>query len=474
MSSTDLVALLPMIVLAATPLIILSGVIVTRSHGLTLGITLAGMAGTVATIPIADEVAPRTATILLRVDGFALFFTGLFAVTTAVVALLAREYLDKREVAREEFYALIALATLGSAILAAARHFGSLFLGLELLSVSLYGLVAYLRQSQRDIEAGLKYLILAAAASAFLIFGVALIYAATGSLAFETLAALGQAGEPSRLVVTGAGMVVVGAGFKLALVPFHLWAADVYQGAPAPATAFVTTVSKGGMLAAVLRILEVVGGPTGPLFWILGGIAILSMILGNLLALYQNNVKRLLAYSSIAQLGYIFVAALAVDELGVRAATYYLVAYTVTILGAFGIVSLLSTEAGEPAEIEDYRGLFWRRPGVAAVFSVMLLSLAGIPLTAGFLGKLYLLLAGVGSGLWWLALSLAIGSAIGIFYYLRVIVAMFRRTDGAERTGAMADRIPAVGQGVLGVLVAALVVLGVYPTPLVALMQAML
>lgn len=473
MTLTDLVALLPMIMLAITPLVILTGVIFTRSHLLTLGITLAGTVASVATIPVAMDAAPQMATALLQVDGFALFFTGLFAVTTAVVALLAWDYLEKREVAREEFYALITLGALGSAVLATAAHFASLFLGLELLSVSLYGLIAYLRESNTDIEAGLKYLILAAAASAFLIFGIALIYASTGSLELEVLAGLGPTGDPPALIGAGVALVVVGAGFKLALVPFHLWAADVYQGAPAPATAFVTTVSKGGMLAVVLRIIQIVGETQGELFWIVGGIAILSMIVGNLLALLQTNVKRLLAYSSIAQLGYIFVAALAVGDLGVRAATYYLVAYTVTILGAFGVVSLLSTEAGEPEAIADYRGLFWRRPGLAAVFSVMLLSLAGIPLTAGFLGKLYLLLAGIGSGLWWLAVALAAGSSIGIFYYLRVIVAMFSEIEEGEPRGAVADRMHPVGHWVLGALTVVLVFLGVYPMPLVALMAGM-
>jgi NADH-quinone oxidoreductase subunit N len=472
MTWMDAAAILPLWVLAGTSLVILLEVCVRRHHGLAFGTTVAGLVGTAATIPVSLGMAPRRVTALLAVDTFALFFIGFFAVVSAIVAIFAWDYLDRRDVAREEFYALLLIGTLGSSVLACSTHFASFFLGLEILSVSLYGLIAYLRHRRRDIEAGLKYLILAAAASAFLIFGIALLYAESGSLAFDGISAT-QSGESLfSLVTVGLTLVVVGVGFKLALVPFHVWTPDVYQGAPAPVTAFIATVSKGGVLAVLLRLLEYVTEPGGAILAVFAGIAIVSMIVGNLLALMQENLERLLAYSSIAHLGYLFTAALALGDTGARAAMYYLVAYSVTILGAFGIISLLSSSEGEPEYIDDYRGLFWERPGLAAVMAVMMFSLAGIPLTAGFLGKLYVLLAGIGGGVWGLAVALVIGSAIGLFYYLRVIVAMFSTPVAPADREFELRRIPAVGQVVLALLVVALVVLGVYPMPLLAVLQA--
>ncbi len=468
---TDMAALLPLWMLAASSLIILLAVCVRRHHGFTLAATLAGAVATVATIPTASGLAPREVTDLLQVDAFALLIVGFVAVATAIVAVLGWDYLRRREVAPEEFYALLVLGALGSAVLACAVHFASFFLGLEILSVSLYGLIAYLRGERRGLEAGLKYLILAAAASAFLVFGIALVYADHGSMAFETLAAAPESEAGYSLATVGLGLVVVGAAFKLALVPFHVWTPDVYQGAPAPVTAFVATVSKGGVLAVVLRLLEVATAPDGPVFWVIACIAVVSMLAGNLLALLQANFKRLLAYSSIAHLGYLFAAALAPGETGTHAAIYYLIAYGATILGAFAVVSLLADREGEPERVSDYRGLFWERPWLAAGLAVMLFSLAGIPLTAGFLGKLYVLLAGIGGDLWGLALALVIGSAIGLFYYLRVVVAMFSRPDPSEATGYRRRPISLAGRTILAVLTAAVVLLGVYPTPLLAVLE---
>lgn len=468
MTRTDLIALLPLIVLGATAVLVMLAIAWRRHHALAAGITVVGLGAALASLSPASSVAPRQVTPLLLVDGYTLFYSGLLCAGSLAVAILAYSYFAKRQGQNEELYLLLLLATLGSVVLVASIHFVSLFLGLELLSVSLYAMIAYARDSRQSLEAGIKYLILAAASSAFLLFGLALIYARTGSLELSAIAPL-LGGEGGLLAIAGLGLIVTGIGFKLALVPFHMWTPDVYAGAPAPVTAFVASVSKGGMFALVLRFFLAAGGRESSLFLVLSLIAILSMVVGNLLALLQDNVKKLLAYSSIAHLGYVLVALLAGGDLAVEAATYYLVAYFVTIIGAFGIIGALAGAGAEPVAMEDYRGLFWQRPWTAAVFTAILLSLAGIPLTAGFLGKFYVLAAGVDAALWLLVFALVINSALGLFYYLRVVVAMFSQ----QEAGAEAGRVPWPAGIVLAVLVVLLIWFGSYPAPLVRLIQAL-
>ena len=359
-------------------------------------------------------------------------------------------------------------------VLVASNHFVSFFLGLELLSVSLYGLIAYRRGHALGIEAGLKYLVLAGVSSAFLLFGMALVYAQLGTMDFAVISdKLTAEPAPGALLLTAFGLIIVGISFKLALVPFHLWTPDVYQGAPAPVTAFVATVSKGAMFALLLRYFAAVQVQAyGSLMLVFTIIAIASMFAGNLLALLQNNVKRLLAYSSIAHLGYLLVAFLASGPLAVEAVTYYLAAYFATMLGAFGIVTLLSNGERDAESIEDYRGLAWRRPWLAGAFTAMLLSLAGIPLTAGFMGKFYVLTAGVGSALWLLVIILVVTSAMGLFYYLRLLITMYQQPYPSSP--ADLPRVNLTGRAVLVVLTSALLWLGVYPSPAIALIQQML
>jgi len=275
------------------------------------------------------------------------------------------------------------------------------------------------------------------------------------------------------IVYAGMAMIIVGIGFKLAVVPFHMWTPDVYEGAPAPVTAFIATVSKGAVFALLLRYFTLVDVRlNGSLFLIFTVIAIASMFFGNLLALLQNNVKRILAYSSIAHFGYLLIAFLASKEYAFMAVSFYLSAYFVTTLGAFGIITVLSGSQREIDRIEDYLGMAFRRPWLSGVFIAMLLSLAGIPLTAGFIGKFYIAKAGIGSSLWLLVIMLVINSAIGLFYYLRVVVALFREPDGNEHSVAplkvsLADGIT------LAVLTILLLWIGVYPATLIELIQVL-
>ena len=474
MSAAALTALLPLLVLAGTVVLLMLAIAVFRHRTLSTAIVLTGLAVALLMILPASQVAPQPVTDLLLIDGYALFYIGLLLAAALVVAVLSHGYLGGQPGLREEYGLLLLLATLGSALLAASAHFASFFLGLEILSVSLYGLIAYPRHRERSLEAGVKYLILAAASSAFLLFGMALAYADQGTLAFQDLVLprVTFAARPlNPLYLAGLALMTVGLGFKLAIVPFHLWAADVYEGAAAPVTAFVATVSKGGVFALLIRFLTGIGHEAyRPIFVAIAALAIASMLAGNLLALLQRNVKRLLAYSSIAHLGYLLVAFLAGGSLGLAASTFYLVAYVVTTLAAFGVVTVLSTPDGDADDLELYQGLFWRRPGLAMVLAISLFSLAGMPLTAGFVGKLYLVAAGVGSALWLLVIVLAIGSAAGLYYYLRWIVVMYRQPGSASEPSP-GPALSWAGGAVLGLLLLTLVWLGVYPAPLLDLIE---
>ncbi|MGH9465905.1 MAG: NADH-quinone oxidoreductase subunit N [Terriglobales bacterium] len=460
-------ALWPLIALTATAVVAMVAIGIHRSHKLTLAITLIGLAITIWLLWPASHVAPVSVTPLVRMDGYALFFIGLVAGAAFVVALFAYDYLEKLEKRHEEFYVLLLIAALGAAVLAASSDFVSFFLSLEVLSISLYGLNAYPQGRPLPLEAAIKYLVLAASSAAFLLFGMALVYAATGTMSFAGLAGA-LPGASTVLVLPGVGLILVGIGFKLGLVPFHLWTPDVYQGAPAPVTAFIATASKAGIFAVLLRFFfETSGAPSGRLFLLLTILAVASMVGGNLLALRQSNVKRVLAYSSIAHMGYILVALEAASRSATMAAAavgFYFLAYFITTLGAFGIIAALSTSQGEPDGIEDYRGMFWRRPWLALVFTAMLLSLAGIPLTAGFLAKFYIVAAGAASSLWMLLLVLIITSVIGLYYYLRIVLALYSDAPAAPAAdGPLALPLARTGAWVLGVLLVALVWVGVYP-----------
>lgn len=465
----DLLAMLPLLVTAGTVLIALLGIAACRHHLAVALTAAAGYGAALLSLPVSASVAPRRVTALLVMDRYALFYTALILLASLAIALLSHAYLRNKPEQHEEYYVLLLLASLGAEVLVASRHVVSLFLGLELLSVSLYGLIAYLRTERRPMEAGLKYVILSAASSSFLLFGLAIMYFETGGLVFRDLAAALRAEEGVALALLGGlGLLLTGLGFTLAVVPFHMWTPDVYEGAPAPVTAFVATVSKGAVVAFLLRLfVEIDGHALASVWAALSLVAAASMILGNGLALLQENVKRLLAYSSIAHLGYLLVAFLASGPLGVEAVGYYLVAYFVTTLGAFGVVTVLSGSDRDADRLADYEGLFWRRPWLATVFTLMLLSLAGIPLTAGFIGKFYVIAAGVDSRLWALVVLFVLNSVVGLFYYLRVLRTMLAVPDEA----AAARPLPWTGGAVLAGLAVLLVWLGIYPDPLIAAIQ---
>ncbi len=476
--SADLLALLPLIAVAATVVAVLLTASLRASHRTVASMTLAGFVLALAALVLVAPQIPRTVTALLVIDGYALFYWALVLAAGIVVTLLSYGYLQPRPGNHAEYYLLLLLATLGAGILVASHHFASFFFGIELLSVPFFALIAYRVDEARPLEGGIKYLILAGVSSAFLLFGMALVYADFGTLQFAQLGArLATSGTPGDpWLIAGVVLTLVGIGFKLGVVPFHMWTPDVYQAAPAPVGGFIATVSKGAALALLLRYFADSGvGTQGTLALVLGVIAIASMLVGNLLALLQTNVKRLLAYSSIAHLGYMLVAFMAGGALAVESVAYYLVAYFITMLGAFGAITILSVNTHGPdiEELHDYRGLFWRRPWLAGSFTAMLLSLAGIPLTVGFIAKFYIVLAGVSSALWTPVFVLVVSSAIGLFYYLRVILTMFQASDQDMPTPDKPYRSPVTACLTLAALTACLIWLGVDPAALVHLVKSL-
>jgi NADH-quinone oxidoreductase subunit N len=473
MSLLELQALSPLLALTATILVVLMIISFSRSHRLVCVTTVIGLLVTLASVPCVIGIDPVQVTQLLVIDQFALLFITLISLVTIAVSLLAYGYFDGNSGQHEEFYLLLMLSALGAMVLVCCTHFASFLLGLELLSISLYALISYPTRGLIPLEAAVKYLILSGVASATLLMGAALVYAGLGTLSFEQLGSGGfhpEATAVQAYVVIGSAMLLTGLAFKLSLVPFHMWTPDVYEGAPAPVTAFVATISKGAIFALMVRFFVLTGAFEYQSILIgLSVFAIGSMLIGNLLALLQNNVKRMFAYSSIAHIGYLLVAFISGGisggmPLALEASIFFLVAYIATTLGAFGIVSILSSsdDSRDCDNLENYTGLFWRRPALAGVFSIVLFSLAGIPLTAGFIGKFYIVAAGVKGTLWLLMATLVVGSGIGLYYYLRVIFTMTLKSTPTESV-----RTPMAGGFVMLLVTAAILTLGVYPGPFI-------
>lgn len=473
MSLSEFVTLLPIVIPALTAVLVMGLIAVNRSHLHTALLALIGLGVSFMALILHAGTKPVAVTPLIIFDAYGAVYLGLILVAAGVTVVLSYGYLERFSGNREEYYLLLLLATAGAAVLTISNHFAALFLGFEILSVSLYALISYPNTAAAHVEAGIKYLILAAVSSAFLIFGMALVYADTGAMDFTRIIRLFQAAFPrqdSVLMLAGVAMILVGIGFKLALVPFHLWTPDVYQGAPAPVAGFVATVSKGSIMALMVRLFTPMDlHPGEPLYWALAAIAVLSMFAGNLLALLQTNVKRILAYSSIAHLGYVMVAFLSGGTLAKIAVAFYLSAYFITSLGVFGVVTVLSTPEKEAEQIDDYAGLFWRQPWLGGVFAAMLLSLAGIPITAGFTGKFYLVASGVEAARWVLVLTLVLTSTIGLFYYLRIVGALFARPSD---TSSLAPPLSISGCLMLGILVVFLLWLGMLPASFIHLIHS--
>ena len=473
----DLRPLLPMLVLAATAaIVIVLDLLPPRERKDHLGFVSA--LGVVLTLVMTywmtfaiggGELRGFRGMVVL--DPFALFFNIVIGYATGLVILFSMDYIRREGQEAGEFYILVLLSSLGMMLMASAGDLIIVFLGLETMSIALYVLTGFFRHRLEAGEASLKYFLMGAFASGFFLYGIALIFGATGSTNLDRIAnavAAGAGRDP--MLAIGFGLLLVGFGFKISAVPFHMWAPDAYEGAPTSITAFIATGSKAAAFASLLRVL-LTALRGAPLDWpmLMWGMAAITMSVGNVVALAQQNLKRMLAYSSIAHVGYMLVGVVAGGSLGNGAVLFYLLVYTFTTAGAFGAILLLERNGREAVQLADYGGLATRHPVLAVALSVFLLSLIGIPPTAGFVGKFYLFGAAVKSGYVWLAVIGVLNSAVAAYYYLRLIVFMYMR----EPEGAPTVLAPSFS-GALALVVAlwGVVQLGVAPGPLFDLAQA--
>jgi len=373
---------------------------------------------------------------MIRVDEFSVFFHVLICAISAVVILASFEYLDAQQIRGGEYYGLILFGTVGMVLMSSAVELVLIFIALEISSISTYILAGFRRRAATSAESAIKYFLLGSFATAFFLYGVALMFGATGSTSIYTISNALQSGQVSvngsavavsyGLAYVAVALMFVGIGFKVASAPFHIWTPDVYEGAPAPVVALMSTGPKAAAFAVLLRILFGAAGDTGKSwFWLVWISAALSMTLGNLGALLQNNVKRMLAYSSIAHAGYLLVAFAARRDIGVAAAIFYAASYAAMNVGAFAVVSHFARNGERYVNMEDYSGLGKRSPLLAATLSVFLLSLLGLPATGGFFAKFYVFNAAIKSDLIWLTVIGLINSAVASYYYLRLIVVMY-------------------------------------------------
>src|SRR6202045_4522756 len=403
---------------------------------------------------------------MVRVECFSVFFHPLVIAIAAVVILSSFEYLRVQRIGAGEYYGLILFGTVGMCLMSSAIELVLIFIALEIFSISSYVLAGFRRHEAASSESSLKYFLLGSFATAFFLYGVALMFGATGSTNVDDVSrALGSA-SPPLLAYVSVALMFVGLGFKVAAAPFHIWTPDVYEGAPAPVVGFMSTAPKAAAFAVLLRIVFAMNAP-GP-FWLIWASAALSMTLGNIGALVQNNVKRLLAYSSIAHAGYLLVAFVATPELGTSAVMFYTAAYAAMNVGAFAIVSHFANAGERYVTLEDYEGLGRSSPLLAALLTLFLLSLIGIPMTGGFFAKFYVFSAAVKAHLIWLTLIGVINSAIGAYYYLRIIVVMYMRES---RKQVPVTSIP-LGLGVaLALSLVATVYLGILPNRILQFAQ---
>jgi NADH-quinone oxidoreductase subunit N len=405
---------------------------------------------------------------MVILDNYALFFHVVICYGAALIVLLSIDYLRRSGVESGEYYALVLFSTSGMLLLTSASDLIVVFLAIELMSLSLYVLSGLFKRRQAG-EASMKYFLLGAFASAFLLYGIALLFGATGTTSIDRIAAAAAASPHDTLLIAGLGLLLVGFGFKISSAPFHMWAPDVYEGAPTSVTALIATGSKAAAFAVLVRLL-LSGVRAAQADWtaVLWVLAALTMTVGNVVAIAQSNLKRMLAYSSIAHAGYMLVGLVAGGAAGAGAVLFYLLAYTFTTAGTFGVITLCVRAGEEAVDVRNYAGLGRRHPVLAFTLALLLLSLVGIPPLAGFVGKFYLFGAAVRAGFVWLAVLGMLNSAIAAYYYLRVIVTMYMQ-EPDEQSASVAPSF--AGGLALTIAVIGVVLLGLMPAPFVDLAQ---
>ena len=467
-SAADLIRVLPEIIWCGFGvLLMLLQPFLKNRQGLTLFAMVGAAAGTLATY--FGQMGSGFFG-LIQFDTYSLFFHWLVGLVAFLVILASDSYLERENLAPAEFYALILFATAGMGVLASAQELLTAFIGLEMSSISSYVLAGYRRDSVKSSESAVKYFLLGSFATAFFLYGIALVYGASGSTNLMQIASANPGGNLLRL---GLALILVGLGFKVAAAPFQVWTPDVYEGAPTPVTALFAAGPKAATFALLLRIFTTIHAATDFWFWAFWILAVVTMFVGNLGALVQTNVKRMLAYSSIAHAGYTLVAFAAVTTMKLdpetgaapayAAVLFYLLGYSLVKVGAFTIVSEIGGQGERYLTLDDFAGLGTRQPFAAAAMTLFLLSLLGMPITAGFFGKFYVFKAAINSKLIWLVVLMTVNTAIGAYYYLRVIVVMYMREHKGDIPAEAATSLSPTAAMVVAVAALATLYLGLLP-----------
>jgi NADH-quinone oxidoreductase subunit N len=471
-SSSDFYYLLPEIVLTLGSMLVLAAdVYVPRNRNALIGVSLGVLGATAVAMLVIGNPHTTISNGLLSIDAFGIFFKLLFLGAAALTLMMSASYLEVEETPAGAYCFLVLAATLGMMFMASAIELVTIFIGLETMAVSFYILAGYLKPDARSNEAAVKYFLLGAFSLGLLLYGMSLLYGLTGSTTLSGISTeLARQGSENReMLLLAVVLLVAGVGFKIAAVPFHMWAPDVYEGAPTPVTAFLSVGSKAASFAMLLRIF-VEGLAVSKAEWqfYFEMLAIVTMTVGNIAALTQTNIKRMLAYSSIAHAGYVLIGVVVGTSRGVSATLIYLGVYAFMQLGAFAVVVLLRRQDAVGDELKDFNGLYFRRPGAAIAMLLFMLSLGGIPPTAGFMGKLWLFGAAIEAGYVGLAVIGVLNSAVSLYYYIRVVVYMWLRN---EPSGSEPRLSPALAV-TLAVTVAGTIVLGIYPRPIFELAEA--
>jgi NADH-quinone oxidoreductase subunit N len=469
-SASDFTYLLPEFILTIAAIVVLAAdaLIPRARQTVIVWIALAGLFGTAVGVFAVSDIHATAGRGLVAIDGFATFFKVIFLLAAAMVCLMSVRFIELEGMRAGTYYFLILSATLGMMFMASGIDLITIFIGLETMAISFYILTGLIKPNRRSNEAAVKYFLLGTFSLGLLLYGMSLLYGLSGSTSLRTIATILAGHDKDPLLVLAVILVAAGIGFKIAAVPFHMWAPDVYEGAPTPVTAFLSVGSKAASFGMLLRIfLEGLPSMAGEWRILFYALSIITMTAGNIAALTQSNIKRLLAYSSIAHAGYLLIGLVAGTRRGVTAMLIYLFIYAFMQLGAFAVVIYLRRLDVIGEELKDLSGLYFRKPVAAVAMLLFMLSLGGIPPTAGFMGKFWLFGAAIDSGYVWLAVIGVLNSAVSIYYYLRIVVFMWMKGEATEVEPAISSPLAVA----LGVALVGTIVIGIYPRPLFELAE---